>query len=54
VTRRRSVFTYGRSMIKHSSLWGKGGGRLAVLMVVAALLAVAFGASWNDALSFLP
>jgi hypothetical protein len=41
-------------MIRNSSLWGKGGGRLAVLMVVAALLAVAFGASWNDSLSFLP
>jgi hypothetical protein len=37
-------------MIRMSSLWGKGGGRLAVLLVTAALLAVAYGASWADLL----
>ena len=35
-------------MIKNSSLWGKGGGRLVVLLVTAALLSFAFGASWAD------
>jgi hypothetical protein len=39
-------------MIKNSSLWGKGSGRLAVLIVTAAILAVAFGASWADARFF--
>ena len=40
--------TYGGPMTRSSNLWGKGGGRLAVLLVTAALLAVAFGASWAD------
>ena len=41
-------------MTRSSNLWGKGGGRLAVLLVTAALLAVAFGASWADLLVRLP
>jgi hypothetical protein len=40
-------------MIRRSSLWGKGSGRLALLLVTAALLSLAFGASWADRAFFL-
>ena len=35
-------------MNKNSTLWGKAVGRLAVLLLIAAALAVAGGASWAE------
>jgi hypothetical protein len=34
--------------IRNSALWGKAGGRLAVLLLIAAAFAVAGGASWAE------
>jgi hypothetical protein len=38
------------SGIRNSALWGKAAGRLAVLLLTAAALAVAGGASWAERL----
>jgi hypothetical protein len=38
-------------MERRSALWGRGGGRLAVIAVLAGLMALAGAASWADHLA---
>jgi hypothetical protein len=40
-------------MTRSSALWSKGNGRLAVLLALGVLLALAAGASWNEAPTLL-